>query len=114
MKASEWIDRVKEKRGWETDYRVSKELFVHRSTIGGYRTKIPTFDEETALKVAAALGISPAGLLVDQLAERTKDASLRTALLAEAARLCILCKVGAATKTIAARARPSRASASFH
>lgn len=114
MKAADWIDRVKMTRGWESDYRVAKELDVSRSTISGYRSKIPTFDEDTSIKVAAALGLPAAGVILDQVAERTKNPLARIALEAEAKRLCILCKVATARKTIATGARPTWAIAGFH
>lgn len=93
MKASEWIDKVKAARGWESDYRAAKELGVHRNTISNYRSKTPTLDDETAVKVALALGIDPAGIVIDQVAERSKDPALSAALHRVAGSLCILCKV---------------------
>lgn len=86
MKAAEWIDRVKSSRGWESDYRAAKELRVHRNTLSNYRTKTPTLDEEMALKVAEALGLDPAAVIIDQVAERSKDQGLRTALQQVAAK----------------------------
>ena len=91
MKASEWIDRVKIAKGWDSDYRVAKELSIHRSTVSGYRTKTPTLDEDCCIKVAQALGESPAAVMLDQLAERIKNPDLRTTLSRTARALCILC-----------------------
>ena len=91
MKASEWIDRVKIEKGWDTDYRVAKELGVNRNNLSNYRTKTPTLDEETAEKIAAVLGINPAGIILDQVAERSKNPATKSILKAEAERLCILC-----------------------
>jgi transcriptional regulator with XRE-family HTH domain len=91
MKAAEWIDRVKVKRGWESDYRAAKELGLSRNTISNYRVKTPTLDEETAIKVAGALGMNPAGIIIDQVAERSKDAAIRSSLSKVAGELCILC-----------------------
>ena len=97
MKAYEWIDRLKVKNGWESDYRVAKELGFKPNTISTYRAHGTPMDEAIAVKVARALGMSPAGLVLDQVAERSKDDEVRTALSREAARLCILCKVSIAT-----------------
>ena len=47
MKAADWIDRLKEVRGWDSDYRAAKELGLNRATVSLYRTKQSTFDEET-------------------------------------------------------------------
>lgn len=80
MKAAEWIDEVKAFRQWESDYRVAKELGLSRNTISMYRTKTPTMDEATAVAVAAALDIDPGSVVLDQLAERTKNPAVKEAL----------------------------------
>lgn len=92
MKASGWIDRVKAARGWDSDYRAAKELEIHRSTVSVYRSKADaTLDEDTSIKVAAALGERPEAVLLDQYAERTKNPEVRSALSRAARDLCILC-----------------------
>lgn len=81
MKAAQWIDRVKTRNGWESDYRAAKELGLSRNTISTYRGgRSDTMDEDTAVKVAHALGEPPEAVLLDQLAERTKNDEARTAL----------------------------------
>src|SRR4051812_18959415 len=80
MKASEWIDQVKRARGWESDYRVAKELELGRATISKYRTKATTLDDDSALKVAAALDVEPVIILLDQVAERTRSEPARDAI----------------------------------
>jgi transcriptional regulator with XRE-family HTH domain len=79
MKAENWIDRVKAVKGWETDYRVAKELGLSRSAVSGYRSKTPTLDEETALKVAHALDVNAAIVLADQAIERARTQEARKA-----------------------------------
>lgn len=79
MKAAQWIDRVKIARGWESDYRVAKELNLTRQAISGYRSKPMTLDEDTSVKVAIALGTNPAIVLADQAMERTKNDQARGA-----------------------------------
>lgn len=91
MKASAWIDRAKVARGWESDYRAAKELGVTRSTISKYRTTTSTLDDEVAIRLAQALGVPPAGILIDQVAERQKSPEVSTALHKVASSLCILC-----------------------
>lgn len=91
MKAAEWIDRVKKTRGLDSDYAAAKLLGVTRQTISQYRSKGSTLDESAAISVAEALGMAPAGIILDQMAERVKNNEARTALLAEARRLFILC-----------------------
>lgn len=87
MKAADWIDRVKLVKGWETDYRVSKELIVSRNTISTYRSKGTTLEEDTAMKVAHALEIDPAIILADQAMERAKNEEARSAWAAVLQRL---------------------------
>jgi transcriptional regulator with XRE-family HTH domain len=94
MKAVVWIDRVKAAQGWESDYRIAKELGITRGALSQIRTgDSATIGEETSIKVAKALGIDPAGIIIDQLAERSKNTAVRATLSRVAASLCILCKV---------------------
>jgi len=109
MKAADWIDRVKKVKGWESDYRVAKERGFKANTISTYRKTGGPMDENIALKVAEALGVNPAGVMVDQLAERSKSESVRATLAREVERLCILCKVKSAIKRIAAPTHSARA-----
>lgn len=109
MKAAEWIDRVKQKRGWDSDYRVAKELGFKPNTISTYRAHGTPMNEEIAVKVAQALGMNPAGIVLDQAAERAKSPEVRSTLLREAERLCILCKVPDAIQFIAHCAGLARA-----
>jgi hypothetical protein len=73
MKAAVWIDRVKSAKGWESDYRVAKELGTSRAVVSSYRAKTPTMDEEMAFKVALALDVDPVVILADQAMERAKS-----------------------------------------
>ena len=81
MKASEWIDRLKQAKGWDSDYRVSKELGLSRQTVSKYRSGTSsTMDEESAVKVAAALGEQPEVVLLDQVVERSQNEAAKSAL----------------------------------
>lgn len=91
MKASDWIDKIKTVRHWDSDYRVAKELGVGPATVSNYRVRGGTLDEVMAIRVASALGERPEAVLLDQYAERTKNPAVRSALLDAASRLCILC-----------------------
>lgn len=113
MKASDWIDRLKTVRGWNSDYRVAKELQFKANTISMYRSHGGPMDENIAIKVANALGERPEAVLLDQYAERTKNADVRTALREAALRLCILCKVPDAMKLIADYAQSTGANPHF-
>ena len=88
MKAFEWIDRVKSARGIESDYAAAKLLGVKQSNITIYRKKESTMDEDASINVARLLGIAPAGVILDQAAERVKSPEVRATLLAEAAKMC--------------------------
>ncbi len=105
MKAGQWIDRVKTAKGLPSDYAVAGLLGLSRFTVSGYRQRPDaTLDEEIAYKVATALEIDPAAVILDQVAERSKVPEISAALHRLANQLCILCKVTFATQLIAAHA----------
>ena len=80
MKAAQWVDRVKKARGW-TDYRAAAELGITRGAMSQIRTgNTETLSEDTALKVADLLGVDPAGIVLDQYAEKAKSEVVRSAL----------------------------------
>lgn len=82
MKASGWIDQARAVRQWGTDYKAAKELGIHRNTVYGYRDDPhATLADAVAVKVALAIGIAPAVVLLDQLAERAKDDQVRAVFL---------------------------------
>lgn len=92
MKAYEWIDRVKVSKKITSDYAVAKSLGVTQAAVSKLRARNDaTLSDETAVKVAQLLGLNPAGVLVDQLAERAKSPEVRSTLSREVERLCILC-----------------------
>lgn len=93
MKAFEWIDRVKSERGIASDYAAAKLLGISKQAISTYRAKGSTLDEDASILIAKELGISPAGVVLDQAAERTKNTEIRSTLLKEARRICILCLI---------------------
>ena len=79
MKACEWIDRLKVKKGMPSDYAAAKFLGISQSSIIKMRTRNSTLDDESSLKVAMALEIDPILILADQATERSKDESVQTA-----------------------------------
>lgn len=94
MKAVEWVDRVKSVKGIESDYKAAQVLGITRGGMSQIRNGgSHTLNEETALKVAQVLSINPAGILLDQAAERIKDTAARSALLREVDRFCIMLSV---------------------
>lgn len=108
MNAAQWIDLVKKAQGWTSDYKAAQALEITRSAMSGIRNgHTHTLGEDTAIRVANALGERPEAVLLDQYAERTKTPEVRAALLDAARRLCILCKVPNAMEVIASYARAS-------
>ena len=91
MKASQWIDRVKVAKNLTSDYSAAKVLGLSQSSVITMRARKSTMDDDTAAKVAEALGMNPAGVILDQAAERVKSEIVRSTLSREAERLCILC-----------------------
>jgi predicted transcriptional regulator len=81
MKAAHWIDRLKEARGWPTDYKAAKELGISRRTVSNYR-QYPdrTMDDDTAVRVAAALRERAEVVVLDQVRERAKSDLVRQVL----------------------------------
>ena len=79
MKAAEWIDRMKAVKHLDSDYRVAQELDLTRSAISKHRSRESTLDDDTALKVAAALAIDPVFVLADQAMERARSIEARSA-----------------------------------
>ncbi|MCZ2495742.1 helix-turn-helix domain-containing protein [Xylophilus sp. Kf1] len=87
MKAADWIDRLKTVKGWDSDYRVAKELGISRTTISNYRGRQSTLDEDMAVLIAELLGIELMEILLDQAGERAKSAKARKAFADAAMRL---------------------------
>lgn len=112
MKAYEWIDRLKVKKQLPSDYAAAKILGLSQPSVIKMRARHDaTLSDDTAIKVAELLGVDPAGVLIDQLAERTKSGPARSTLERMAGELCVLCKVSDAIKSIAAYAMTMRACA---
>lgn len=78
MKASQWIDRVKRECGWDSDYRVAKELGITKAAISRYRSiEDSTLSDEVAIKVAALLNIDPRVVIAGAHAKRAKTDGAR-------------------------------------
>lgn len=103
MKAFEWIDRAKSAAGIDSDYGIAKLLGIHRATVSNYRASSRFLDEDIAIKIANVIGVKPEAVLIDQLAERTKEPQARSALFEMAQRVCILCLIANARLVVAVR-----------
>jgi plasmid maintenance system antidote protein VapI len=80
MLANEWIDRVKQHLGLESDYQVSKKLEVTRQYISQLRSgKYRSLSTKTAIRVAHVLEIDPMIVIEDQLEQREQQTGAITA-----------------------------------
>ncbi|PCI36851.1 MAG: hypothetical protein COB50_04210 [Thiotrichales bacterium] len=73
MNTIEYLDTVKSRYKWVSDYKLSKEIGLSQSRMSNYRCGRSEMDEDMCLKVAKLLKISEAGVLIDIVAERTKS-----------------------------------------
>jgi len=73
MLTIEYLDAIKARHNWTSDYRIAKELEISLSLMSKYRNGKSTFGDEICLKVAKLLNINPAQVLIDIAAERTKS-----------------------------------------
>jgi plasmid maintenance system antidote protein VapI len=94
----EVLDRVADKLGHASDYRVAKELGVSRQAVSNWRGEKNYMADGAALRAASILGEKPEVLLALLGAERTQDPDARKVWTNLARRL----QRSAATGTIAA------------
>jgi len=91
MKAAEWIAKVKKHTGITSDYGVAKAVGLSRQALSDIRNgRTTTLGEDSSIRVAQALGATPAAVVLDQAAERVKEPEIRAALLDAAQRLYIM------------------------
>lgn len=100
MKTTEYLDEISARNGNVSDYRIAQLLQVSKQAVSGYRTGDRTFDDETALKVAALLKEKPEKVLADMHAERAKDDQVKAVWERMAKRVAVVS--GAAILTGAA------------
>lgn len=78
MNTIQYIDSAKSRLG-VSDYALAKALKITPSTIYGYRAGRSHMDDETAIKIAAILGIHAGLVLLDMHRERAKTPQERSA-----------------------------------
>lgn len=78
MTTIEMVDELKSLNGNASDYRIAQILGVKPQTVSSWRLRGSIFDDETALKVAAALGYQPEYVVACVHAERAKTPQART------------------------------------
>ncbi|UEP45627.1 DUF3693 domain-containing protein [Burkholderia sp. B21-005] len=74
----EYLDAVREKLDLPSDYAAAKHLHVTRAAVSRYRQGDATFDDTTALRVAAILDIDPMEVIAAVNAERARDDETRS------------------------------------
>jgi transcriptional regulator with XRE-family HTH domain len=65
---------LKAAKGWESDYRVAKELRIAQPTMSAYRNGRSIPDPDVCAKVAELLGIDPMTVIAAAEAERAQRA----------------------------------------
>ena len=76
MKSADFLDAVRAKHGFTSDYQVHKFLRIAQSRVSMYRTGRREFDSKTCHLVANALDVDPAWVMVEiqvERANRTED-----------------------------------------
>lgn len=72
MNSADFLDALKHKNEWPTDYRLGKELGIAQARISMYRTGKRQFDEAACRKVAKSLDVPAGYVLASVQAERAK------------------------------------------
>jgi len=89
--ANQFLNQVMSRHELTSDYQLAHFLGITRSAISRYRNKPGAgFDEDIALKVAAALEINPVFVMANMNAAKTKSADAREAWLSIAARAAVV------------------------
>jgi hypothetical protein len=77
MKTIDYLKQAKRRLGIESDYALAPHLGLTRSGMSRLSNGKTTMSDETALKMAAIIGIQPAIVLADMHAEREKNPELQ-------------------------------------
>ncbi|MBB5469202.1 plasmid maintenance system antidote protein VapI [Paraburkholderia sp. CI2] len=72
-----YLDAAKTAQRLPSDYALAKMLGIRPSAISNYRMGRSNFDEETAIKVARLIGISPAEIFAAMQIQRAKSEEVR-------------------------------------
>lgn len=87
MNTIQYLDAVKTRHKWTSDYKLAQELQITRQAMSKYRHGKITIGDEMCLKVANLLEIAPESVLIDIVAERTKFPKVAKILRATAKQL---------------------------
>ncbi len=75
MNTQEYLAALRLKLGVTTDYALAKALGVSKQAAGRWSKGLSGFDDETAQRVAAILGMHPGLVMLDMHRERAKTPS---------------------------------------
>ena len=77
MNSAEFLDAVRAKHGFTSDYQVSKFLQLSSGRVSQFRTGVRQFDDATSIKIAAALGEAPLYVIATINVVRAKRTEVR-------------------------------------
>ncbi len=69
----ELLDLLKTRYGWDSDYRVAKELGIPKQTVSNWRTKVASFGNPEAIRIAKLLNFDPAYVMACANHDRAKS-----------------------------------------
>lgn len=108
MTTNEFLDAVKQRHGFKSDYELSKALGVKQQTISSYRVGRTSMDPMMAAKVAELLAMNPLEVIAAAEAERAKDEKTKGFWMRYAAALLVA--VGVSSPPAPAEASQAQAS----
>jgi len=95
MTTNEFLDAVKQRHGFKSDYELSKALGVKQQTISSYRVGRTSMDPMMAAKVAELLAMNPLEVIAAAEAERARDEKTKGFWMRYAAALLMVVGVSA-------------------
>lgn len=95
MTTNEFLDAVKARHGFKSDYELSRALGVKPQTISSYRVGRTSMDPMMAAKVAELLAMNPLEVIASAEAERAKDEKAKGFWMRYAAALLMVVGVSA-------------------
>ena len=76
---ADFLDDLRARHGLTSDNKLALHMGWQRAQLGRYRAKRETFSDQTALKVAAQLGIEPAYVMACMQGQRARTPETRSA-----------------------------------
>lgn len=73
MSTVDYLDQLKARYNWNSDYKLAKELGISQSRISNYRSGKQNMDDELAIRIEKLLALPEGTILLDMYASRTKS-----------------------------------------